>query len=68
MEEEGKDTGVANEEENGYEKLFIENTTLYTKMSMVCHLLMFLFSTAFWIQVGVYPVSYTMTVVYRDGQ
>ena len=39
------------------EKLFVENTALYTRMSRACHVMMFLYSTAFWIQVGVYPVS-----------
>lgn len=37
------------------EKLFVENTPLYTRMSRACHVMMFLYSTAFWIQVGVYP-------------
>ena len=42
---------------DGKEKLFVENTALYTRMSRACHVMMFLYSTAFWIQVGVYPVS-----------
>ncbi len=38
-------------------KTFTENTSLYTRMTYVCHVLMFLYGAAFWIQIGVFPVS-----------
>ena len=38
---------------------FAENTPLFPLMSKVCHVLMFLYGAAYWIQIGVFPVSVT---------
>ncbi|XP_019855205.1 PREDICTED: solute carrier family 22 member 18-like [Amphimedon queenslandica] len=36
-------------------KLLLENSPLYGRMSVVCHTVIFLYATAFWINIGVFP-------------
>ena len=43
-------------ESDGKDKPFTENTPLFSRMTKVCHALMFLYGAAFWIQIGVFPV------------
>ena len=43
-------------ESDGKDKPFTENTPLFSRMTKVCHALMFLYGAAYWIQIGVFPV------------
>jgi OCT family organic cation transporter-like MFS transporter 18 len=44
-----------NEQKSPEEQLFVENSPLYKRMSIICHVVIYLYATAFWIQVGVFP-------------
>ena len=44
------------EEKDNKGKVFLDNTPLYPRMTKVCHVLMFLYGAAYWIQIGVFPV------------
>ena len=48
---------VVKEEKTSERKTFVDNSPLYSRMSVVCHVVIFLYAAAFWIQVGVFPVS-----------
>ena len=43
-----------------------ENSPLYGRMSIIMHVLIFLYAAAFWIQTGVFPVCDEQRVVLCD--
>ena len=53
---------VVKEDKTSERKAFVDNSPLYNRMSIVCHVVIFLYAAAFWIQVGVFPVSPTKTM------
>ena len=51
-------TTMASEERVKDHDLFVENSPLFKRMSIVCHVTIFLYATSFWIQIGVFPVNH----------
>lgn len=59
----------SNGKSDNKDKSFTENTPLYPLMTKVCHVLMFLYGGAYWIQIGVFPVSFIRIYIkqYKDA-
>lgn len=61
-----ENSSVVMEEKATERKSFVENSPLYSRMSMICHVVIFLYAASFWIQVGVFPVSLLNSCLQRE--